>query len=450
MPSRSFRWFTPPVLLWVALALLPSAASAQVPPILTINDAIDFEGNAGSKSLVFTVTLTGPSSVPVTAQLSAIPLTGSGFNAATGGASCGGQVDFVQLNNVPFTIPANTTMATVNITICGDTVIEPNEHIFVSLTNVLGAQCFEGTCNAVGTIRNDDGLPSLTINNISTSAPSLGTHNTAFTVSLSHSSPLPTSVAFATRNGTAQAVGACPPLFFSNGKDDYVSRSDTLSIPPNTLTGSIAVTICSNVSAESDETFFVVLSNPANATIADGSGQGTIRQTFLTTGGFDLSPDDIRVQVDEKVTYTVVWTVPEGRVWHDLHTIDLRIRNHEKTALRVSWDEPSNTFSLCQQLDHDDNEADNESGHGVVCGPGALPGTATVLETRFARLHLAETSVVGSGPTGRNVSLNLSISFRDTAAEHYQLELAATDDFGHQDNFVQAGTLRVQHAHKHR
>ena len=446
-----FRW-TAPALAVIVAGLLSGVALAQVPPTLIMSDASVFEGNAGTRTLAFQVTLTNPVSNPsgVTALLSAVALSG------TGGAACTGGVDFIQLNNVAFAIPANVTTATIDITVCGNTTIEADESIFVSLTSVAGALCFEGTCNAVGTILNDDGPPSMSINNISTSEPVTGLKTTAFTVSLHHPSTQTTSVHFATRNGTAKVACSFPCTPFAVA--DYFANSGTLTIPPNTLSGIINVIILGDGIRENDETFFVDLSAAINATIADSVGQATIRDTTLTfTGGFDLSPDNAVVQVGETVIYTVDWTVPEGRVWRDLTSIDFRIRDGHKTALWIRWDEASNTFSLCRKSgkagkgddDDDDNGDDDRADHGrepgAVCAPGEPPGSVAVLETPFTRVHLVDSDVVGSGPTGRVVTLELALSFLRKAAGHsFTVELAAADDFGNEDRFVRASELRVE------
>jgi hypothetical protein len=186
----------------------------------------------------------------------------------------------------------------------------------------------------------------------------------------------------------------------------------------------------------------------------------------LTVGAFDLTPDDARVQVGETVNYAVTWTVPQGEVWRNLKDIDFLVREGNKTALLVHWDEAANTFSVCQQAGQRDkggngkdevDDAGAEAEHGnqggdsdLVCTPGELPGSADVIETPFAQLHLAESSVLGSGPTGQSVTLNLAISFGEKAAGHsYRIELAASDDFGNDDNFVQASTVRVEKPARH-
>lgn len=439
MPSRLSTWIRAGLIATVALA--PGVAVAQVPPVLIMGDASVFEGNAGVTAMIFPVSLTGPAPTQVNGFVSAIPLTGSGFNAATAGNACGAGVDFIRQTNVPFSIAQGASSGTITVLICGDAAVEPDQHIFVSLTGVTGAQCLEGTCNAVGTIRDDDGPPSVAINNISVSELLSGTRTASFTVSLSHPTQGDVSVNFATRNGTARGAASCAP-FITGGTPDYIAKTGTVTIPSGALSNTVGISICGDSITESDETFFVDLSAPvpATVTIADATGQGTIRNAGFT-GAFDLAPDLIGIHANELVIYTVVWTVPEGEVWRDLSTIDFRIRGG-KTALWIRWDEPSNTFSLCERVRGRDDDDDGD--RHVACGAGAAPGSAFVLEGERAQLHLAYTSAVGSGPTGPSVTLQLGIVFTDKAEGHtWNVELGATDDFGQRDRLGEAGTVRV-------
>ncbi len=101
-----------------------------------------------------------------------------------------------------------------------------------------------------------------------------GTSSLVFYVSLrssdpAHSVPLPTSqtvtVDWSTQLGTATA-GL-----------DYVSGSGTVTFAPGETTKAITVVVNSDsITPEPNETLFVNLANPANATVADGQGQGTI------------------------------------------------------------------------------------------------------------------------------------------------------------------------------
>lgn len=439
-------------------------ASAQVvPPTLFIDDASVFEGNAGTSILRLPVRFSGAQPNTVTGTVSVIGLTGVGFSPATGGTACGPGIDFVQFTNVPFSIPPNTPNGTlsVNILVCGDAVVEPNEHLFVSLNSVVGAQCFEGNCNAVGTLLDDDGPPRLSINSISVSEPvALGAARTAsFTVSLNRTINQPVSVNFATRNSSARAT--CPLCSPAIVFGDYRASSGTVTIAANTPSNTFNVTVLGDGFQESTESFFVDLSAPVNAVIAVGTGRASIQDTTLSIGGFELSPDNAQLRADEQQAFSVNWTVPDNLVWRNLKSIDLRLRGGHGTALWVRWDEASNRFGLCQRGNGGGADDDDGAGAGgvnnthparssaasIVCTPGELPGSAAVLSTALARLHMAHTTVTGSGPTGQGVVLKLMLSLTGKAAGHsYRLELAAADDFGNLDAFVKASELRVLRA----
>lgn len=441
---------------WMAAAALLIVSALHAAPALAqgfivVGNASVTEGNAGTRILSFPFNFQGGVSPAntVTGKLSVISLTGSSFNPATTGASCSAGVDFIGFNAVAFSVPPNTLNGSlmINVTICGDAVIEPNEHVAATVTEVVGAACTE-LCAAIGVILNDDGQPGITINNISTSEPIFATRTTAFTVSLSHASTLPVSVNFATRSGSASTK-------------DFAAAAGVLQIPAGADFGTLSVTIKSDTLREIDETFFVDLSSPVNATISDGIGQATIRDTGLIIGNFNLSPSDVRTTAGDTVTYLLDWIVPDNLVWRNLKTLDLRLSHKGRTALWVRWDEASNEFSLCSQVkadgqrddDNDDNDDDegrnakdaSDAQRPVACAAGALPGSGMILASKYAIVNLRDVAVVGSGPTGSRVSLTLPLQLlRKASSRTYDVELAAADDLGNVDNFVRAGSLKLE------
>src|SRR5438094_9936748 len=86
-----------------------------------------------------------------------------------------------------------------------------------------------------------------------------------FTVSLSSASSLPITVNYATADGTATVADG-----------DYVAASGTVTFLPGVTSQPVAVTVNGDTKFEPNETFFVNLSNPVNATISDNQGVGTI------------------------------------------------------------------------------------------------------------------------------------------------------------------------------
>jgi len=107
-------------------------------------------------------------------------------------------------------------------------------------------------------------LPFLTINDVGVIEGNVGTTSAVFTVSLSAASGQTVTASYATADGTATAG------------QDYVSQSGTVTFAPGTTTQPISIDVLGDLVAEADETFSVNLSNPANATIADAQGIGTI------------------------------------------------------------------------------------------------------------------------------------------------------------------------------
>jgi hypothetical protein len=84
----------------------------------------------------------------------------------------------------------------------------------------------------------------------------------------------PITVNYATADGTAVAPG------------DYTATSGTATIAAGQTSTTISVPVIGDVLPEQDETFFVQLDAPVNATIADGQGVVTIRDDELSVVQF--------------------------------------------------------------------------------------------------------------------------------------------------------------------
>lgn len=130
-------------------------------------------------------------------------------------------------------------------------------HYRVVATNVNGT--------VYGADRTFSTLPtSLSITDADITEGDSGTTIMTFTVSLSN----PVNQVVTVQYHTVDVTAAAGP--------DYVATAGTLSFPISTTSQPIQVTINSDTTPEADETFHVVLSNPANADILDGTGTGRI------------------------------------------------------------------------------------------------------------------------------------------------------------------------------
>lgn len=105
---------------------------------------------------------------------------------------------------------------------------------------------------------------TLSISNATVTEGNSGTVNAVFTVALSAASSQMVTVQYATANGTATAGS------------DYQAASGLLTFSPGDLTKPVSVAVNGDTLAEPNETFFVNLSNPTNATLEDGQALGTI------------------------------------------------------------------------------------------------------------------------------------------------------------------------------
>ena len=85
-----------------------------------------------------------------------------------------------------------------------------------------------------------------------------------FTISLSAASTVPTTVSFATADGTAKQP------------DDYLTQTQTVTFNPGQTTKTVTVTVNPDAVVEGTETFLVNLSNAGGGQILDGQGVGTI------------------------------------------------------------------------------------------------------------------------------------------------------------------------------
>ena len=218
-------------------------------PRMSISDVSVTEGNSGSTNAPFSVTLSAASSQTVTvtyATANGTAVAGSDYTTTTG----------------TLTFAPGATAQTLLVPIVGDTLDEVDETFAVNLATPVGATLQDG--QGVGTIIDDDAAPTLAIGDATIGEGNSGSASVAFVVTLSAVSGKSITVSYATSNGTALSGS------------DYTTSSGSLTFAPGATAQSVLVAVLGDTADEPDETFFVSLSNPANATIADGQGLGTI------------------------------------------------------------------------------------------------------------------------------------------------------------------------------
>src|SRR5207249_7081664 len=112
-------------------------------PALSVNDVSLLEGDTGTTTFSFTVSLSAPAPATVT------------FDIATqDGTATTADNDYTARSLAAQTIAAGASSYIFDVTVNGDTIVEPNQTFSVNVSNVSGATVSKG--QGIGTIQNDD------------------------------------------------------------------------------------------------------------------------------------------------------------------------------------------------------------------------------------------------------------------------------------------------------
>ncbi len=141
-PGGAHRSAADPYRVYVADGTSGKLVIFRIESFLAVADASVVEGHSGPRTLSFDVTLTRPSDEVITAA----------YDTADGTATTAGNDYQVSSGTVVFA--AGDTEEPVDVTILGDTDIEPDETLSLGLSAPVGALLLDDT--ATGTIVNDD------------------------------------------------------------------------------------------------------------------------------------------------------------------------------------------------------------------------------------------------------------------------------------------------------
>ncbi len=197
----------------------------------------------------------------------------------------------------------------------GDLFDELDETYAVNLTNVVNAAAPDP--QGVGTINDDDGLPSVSVSDVTVTEGS-GSSNAVFTLSLNAPSGQPVDVDYVTADGSATAPA------------DYTALPlTTITFAPGQVTRTVSVPIAADLLDEIDESFTLNLSNAVNATISDPLGLGTITDNDpLPT----LAVDDVTVLEGNAGTVAATFTVTLNTVSGRSVSVDYATANNSAVS----------------------------------------------------------------------------------------------------------------------
>ncbi len=271
-------------------------------PSLSIADTSVTEGDGGTTTAVFTVTLSAVSGKTVS------------VNYATQSDTAVSPGDFVS-NSGTVVISPGDTQKSINVTVNGDTTDENNETFLVNLSDAINATLNDAQAN--GAIINDDSPPNMSINDVVVAEGNSGTNNATFTVSLDQASGKTITVNYATLAGSAVAG------------TDYTIASGTLTFTPGEMEENISVLISGDLLDEDDEVFYVILSGVTNAVVSDDQGQATISDDDAPP---TLTIADVTVSEGDSGTSTAVFTVNLSHPSSKIISVNVTSANGSATA----------------------------------------------------------------------------------------------------------------------
>ncbi len=348
-------------------------------PVLSVADVPVDEGQAGVRNLVFSLRLSAPSAVPVSAAYATTNVT------ATAGS------DYVARNGTANFSPG-TTNVTVAVPILGDAVHEADETFLLLLGNPVNTVLARS--QAVGILRNDDPPSVLSVADaFVVEGPPGARSNLVFRVTLSPPNSVAVSVDYATLPGTAT-----PGL-------DHVPTADTLVLPAGVVAADIVVPVLGDDETEGDETVRLRLGGVLNAVLEREEALGTI----IDDEGVAIRVADASVTEPDNGVVGLTFAITLDRPGTQLITVDYATLDGTAGA-GVDYDAASGTLFFPPGLTRQtltvavrgdlDDEPDETfqlrlSGpvNGVLDRPIAI---GTILDDDPPAIRIDDVTVVGS------------------------------------------------------
>ncbi len=257
---------------------------------VTVATASHLEGDSGSTDVDLQVRLSDTADQPVNVYWI--------FRSTSAQAGVDYDIDSRVLTFAP-----GETSQVIAFQVIGDTLVEGNETIqIVPASRVINDADIHG---GGLTITDDDDTataPTISIEDASVQEGDTGTTSMPFKVRLSAPSDKAVTVDYLAADGSAAAP------------DDYAPATGTVTFAPGETSRPVTIGVAGDVLDETDESLTVDLSKPVNATIADGSGEGSILDDDAPPA---ISINSVTVNEGDAITTPMVFTVslpaPSGK-----------------------------------------------------------------------------------------------------------------------------------------
>ena len=317
----------------------------DLPPILTLSgpSGVVREG----ESLYFTLSLNNESGQSVLANYHTVDA------GATAGTDCGEDgVDYV---GIPMSVGARaeilpgTASTTIEVVSCADDLDEPDEGLVLAVTNPVNAEFTPAGTALIqeeGVITDDDEATLSVAPAYAAEGDDTVPGQVDFEVTLSPPSTSTVTVEYMTRERAAggEADGEKAAV----QADDYLAASGTLTFAPGDSTATVSVPIVHDTLDEFDEVFDFVLLNAANAPLAGGETELSVKGTIEDNDPLPrlyLAPVAANVQEGDDLVFEARLDAPSGRkVWFD-HAVGQAAVNSATPVVDYEWS-PSDDGTL--------------------------------------------------------------------------------------------------------
>ena len=322
-------------------------------PSLSIDSPRVDEGDSGTATLRFVVTLSAASGRQVT--------VGYGLDGTDGGTATAG-TDYTAISAGTLTFTAGTTSRSIDVAVRGDTTDEADETIRVTLS---GATNATGTPTGTGTITDDDDPPAVTLALADASIAENG-GSTTVTATLSHPSSAATTVTVTGVSGLYTA-GADATIVIAAGATANAADTATIEAVNDAIdnvpdrAGTVAGTAANAQATAESETMAVT---GAALTITDDDAAGfAVSPSTSTTSRLRTTEDGgtaaFEVELGSEPTGDVVLGVASS------DTTEGTVSTSSLTFTATTWN-TAQTVTLTGVDDAPINPADGDRSYTVT------------------------------------------------------------------------------------
>jgi len=335
-----------------------SRAMLAAVPTVSIADASADEGNFGSRTLSFVVSLSAAAQQTTSVRYQTVDATAT---IADG--------DYAAVSGTITFRPGQRT-AMVAVPIWGDRIVEADETIQVVLSSATGATL--GRATATGTILDDDSISR----SVTVTGPQAGVNEGAaatFTFSLSGAATAPVTVSYATSDLTASSVS------------DYTAATGSLTFAVGETSKQISVATQTDSVVESDETLQMRILS------ATGAAVGTPATATATIK--DVAP------VTPPTPSGGSWTILVYMTGENLNT-DARddINEMEKALgslpgsvkIVVSWDQPKSSVGTAYATGGGTQSAWRTYGRSILKADASTTTIASTFDLSFGEKNTGD------------------------------------------------------------